>query len=103
MWRVPYSALGGGKLPLPAFRWVLPTFAALLTVHLSLGVQLVRTRGINSGTLASALGKNREPSRASMERRFKRGTIAPPPLRGQAARSTVLAPLTLILLFDPGA
>jgi hypothetical protein len=77
VWRVPYSALGGGKLP--AFRWVLPAFAALLTLYLSLGFQLVRTRGSNSGTLASALGKNREPSRASMERRFKRGTIAPPP------------------------
>ena len=96
--------MGGGKLPvpLPAFRWVLPAFAALLTLYLILGVQLVRTRGINSGTLASALGKNWEPSRASAERRLKRGTITYPP-RGQAARNTVLAPLTMILLFDPGA
>ena len=81
MWRVPYSVMGGGKLPvpLPAFRWVLPAFAALLTLYLILGVQLVRTRGINSGTLASALGKNWEPSRASAERRLKRGTITYPP------------------------
>jgi len=77
VWRVPYSALDGGRLPAPPppLRGEPLAVLPLLTLDLRPGAQLVLARGADAGAPATVLGRNKNGHwRVSVERQFKRGS-----------------------------